>query len=97
MGEERVTVLIPSYNPGSYLVDALKSIFQHNYQDWKVIVVDDGSTDHSLDEAKPLLEEPGITLIRNKWNLGQSKSLNIGGHPLCCTARQRRLAAFRGP
>ena len=44
MGEERVTVLIPSYNPGSYLVDALKSIFQQNYQDWKVIVVDDGPT-----------------------------------------------------
>ena len=42
-----VTIVIPFYNPGKYLVKAVASIFQQGYRDWRLILVDDGSTDKS--------------------------------------------------
>ncbi|WP_273834667.1 glycosyltransferase family 2 protein [Guptibacillus sedimenti] len=73
-----VTVVIPFYNPGLYLIDAVKSVFNQTYEDWKMILVDDCSTDNSILGVKSYLDDPRITLIKNKENLGQSNSLNIG-------------------
>lgn len=74
----KVTVLIPSYNPGCYLVKALDSVFNQTYQNWQIILVDDASTDDSLSLAKEYLTDPRVKVIKNSQNLGQSKSLNIG-------------------
>ncbi len=73
-----VTVLIPSYNPGRYLEDALASVFAQTYPHWTVILVDDASTDDSLAQAAPLLASPKVKLVRHAENLGQSKALNTG-------------------
>lgn len=75
---EEVTVLIPSYNPGDYLQDAMKSVFKQSYRNWQLILVDDASTDDSLEKVQDYLSHPKVTLIRNNYNLGQSKSMNIG-------------------
>ena len=75
---EKVTVLIPSYNPGRYLRHALKSVFQQTYSEWKVILVDDASTDGSLHGVKYFTGFPQVKVLKNQKNLGQSKSLNIG-------------------
>lgn len=73
-----VTVLIPSYNPGRYLVEALDSVFGQTYTRWKIILVDDASTDNSIALAGKYIADPRVTLVRNSNNLGQSKSLNAG-------------------
>jgi glycosyltransferase involved in cell wall biosynthesis len=73
-----VTVLIPSYNPGAYIVEALNSIYHQSYRNWKIIIVDDASTDNSIELIQGYLEDPRITLIKNVKNLGQSKCLNLG-------------------
>ncbi|WP_234117233.1 glycosyltransferase family 2 protein [Clostridium hydrogenum] len=75
--DNEITVVIPSYNPGKYLVKAIQSIYDQTYKDWKLIVVDDGSTDNSLELAKDLLNNPKIEVIKNTTNLGQSKTQNI--------------------
>lgn len=75
--EPGVTVVIPSYNPGRYLTEALESVFRQTYSQWKLILIDDASTDSSLAQAAKYLEDPRVTLIRNPVNVGQSKSLNI--------------------
>ncbi|HHX76790.1 MAG TPA: glycosyltransferase family 2 protein [Firmicutes bacterium] len=72
----QVTVLIPSFNPGAYLVDALRSVFGQTYPGWRIILVDDASTDNSLNQAGRYLHSPRVTLIQNKDNIGQSRSLN---------------------
>ncbi|SFE08510.1 Glycosyltransferase involved in cell wall bisynthesis [Bacillus sp. OV194] len=73
-----VTVLIPSYNPGIFLKDALESVFRQTYDKWKIVLVDDGSTDQSLAFVEDYLNDPRVTLIRLKENAGQSKAQNEG-------------------
>jgi glycosyltransferase involved in cell wall biosynthesis len=73
-----ITVLLPSFNGGSYLAEALASVFQQTYPYWQIIVIDDASTDNSISAAKRFFTDSRVALIRNKQNLGQSKSLNQG-------------------
>ncbi len=47
-----ITIGIPFYNAELYLADAIRSIFAQTYQDWELILVDDGSTDRSLEIAR---------------------------------------------
>ena len=52
MANPVVSVIIPAYNSGPYLADALRSVFKQNYQPMEVIVVDDGSTDETASIAR---------------------------------------------
>lgn len=47
-----VSVIVPVYNGERYLDSGLKSIFRQAYQPLEIIVIDDGSTDHSADIAR---------------------------------------------
>ena len=42
-----ISILIPVYNTASYLADCFNSVINQSYQDFEVIVIDDGSTDES--------------------------------------------------
>jgi glycosyltransferase involved in cell wall biosynthesis len=46
-----ISIGIPFYNSELYLADAIRSVFAQTYQDWELILVDDGSTDRSLEIA----------------------------------------------
>lgn len=73
-----VTVIIPSYNSGLYLRDALTSVLQQTHKDWRLLLIDDGSTDGSLELASDLLDDPRITILRNEINIGQAMTLHRG-------------------
>lgn len=60
MGVPRVTVAIPVYNGAETLQRCLASVFRQTYQDFEVLVVDDGSTDGSADIA----ERSGCRVVR---------------------------------
>ncbi|RAP76792.1 glycosyltransferase family 2 protein [Paenibacillus montanisoli] len=76
--ESEVTVLIPTYNAGSFLKEAIETVFKQTYEHWKLIVVDDASTDESIAIAKPYLADPRVTYMCNERNIGQSKTMNVG-------------------
>lgn len=73
-----ITVLIPTYNAGHYLREALHSVFTQTISHWQIIVIDDASTDNSINLARDYFTDSRVTLLHNPKNLGQSKSLNRG-------------------
>ena len=73
-----ITVLIPTYNSGVYLVQAVESVFQQTETDWQLIILDDASTDQSISLLNPFLADPRVTLLQSLVNIGQSKILNQG-------------------
>lgn len=76
--DSQVTIMIPFYNPGRYLSEALDSVFEQTYEKWKLILIDDCSTEDYLPSIKKYLNDERVKLLHNHENLGQSKSLNLG-------------------
>jgi glycosyltransferase involved in cell wall biosynthesis len=72
-----VSVVITNYNYGKYLNDAIRSCQWQNTPPDEVIVVDDGSTDNSLEILKPLADRGFIKLIAQK-NQGVAAARNNG-------------------
>lgn len=70
-----VTVIITNYNYANFLADAIGSALCQHYQPLEVIVVDDGSTDHSADVIRGFGEK--ISPIF-KQNAGQASAMNAG-------------------
>jgi len=65
-----ITIGIPFYNAEAYLANAIRSVFAQSYQKWELILVDDGSADHSLDIARSV-KDPRVRVISD----GQNKRL----------------------
>lgn len=73
-----ISVIMPVYNAKQYVKQAVESILNQTYQKFEFIIVDDASNDLTskiLREFKK--KDSRIILIRNKENLGVTKSLNI--------------------
>jgi len=70
-----VTVLIPSYNHETYIVDSVNSVLNQTWKNVQLIVVDDGSTDGSADILSKLSEEHGFS-FRTQQNKGLTATLN---------------------
>ena len=50
--EKFFSVIMPNYNNGKWLSQSLSSIFNQTFKDYEVIVIDDCSTDNSIEEIK---------------------------------------------
>lgn len=72
-----VTIIIPLYNKQNYIEDTIKNIISQTYTNWHLIIVDDCSTDNSLQIAKKY-ESSKIKIIENPQNYGVAKTRNIG-------------------
>ena len=55
MNNPLFSILIAQYNNGKYFEDCYKSIIAQTYQNWEVIIVDDGSTDDSVAVMKEII------------------------------------------
>jgi len=75
--DPKVTVVIPCYNDGAYIDDAIRSILNQTYQDYRIIVVDDGSDDTATIEKLKSLNYPKTTVLHKK-NGGVSSARNYG-------------------
>jgi glycosyltransferase involved in cell wall biosynthesis len=72
-----ISVVMPVYNREKYVGAAIESILAQTFTDFEFIIVDDGSTDHSLDVVKSY-PDPRIRLIQMPKNQGISAARNAG-------------------
>ena len=75
MAQKKISVIIPNYNYARYLDQAIESVLVQSYENIELIVVNNGSTDNSLEVLEKY--EDKIRLI-NQPNLGQSGARNSG-------------------
>lgn len=75
--DNKLSVLMPVYNASLFLKQAIESILNQTYKDFEFIIINDGSTDNSLEIIKSF-NDSRIKIINNEKNLGIIKSRNIG-------------------
>lgn len=73
----RVTVIMPVHNTQKYIEQAIDSILSQTYTNFELLIIDDASTDNSIDYITNY-KDNRIKLVRNKVNLGISRTRNYG-------------------
>jgi len=74
---KKVTIIILNWNGKNISINCIKSLIKNtDYNNYKIIFVDNGSTDGSVQAIKKLF--PKIDIIANEKNLGFPKGMNIG-------------------
>ena len=76
-----VAVLIPAYNEEKVIERTIRSALRSNYKNLRVIVIDDGSTDRTLEVARECFgreQSLGKVVILTKPNSGKAEALNFG-------------------
>jgi glycosyltransferase involved in cell wall biosynthesis len=74
-----VSVVMPVYNSENYIVEAIESILNQTYKNFEFIIINDGSTDKTLDIIKKYAKkDKRIKVVNNEKNLKICKSLNKG-------------------
>src|SRR5689334_22165094 len=71
-----VSVYMPAFNVERYVADAVRSVLSQTFGDFELIVVDDGSTDRTLDILRDLARtDPRVKLL-SRPNTGVSRASN---------------------
>lgn len=73
----RVSILMPIYNTGPYLREAMDSMLSQTFTDFELIVLDDYSPDNA-EEILDTFDDPRIVRYKGEKNVGLSNVLNIG-------------------
>ncbi|WP_345463737.1 glycosyltransferase [Deinococcus carri] len=67
---------MPTFKQASFLPRALESLLAQTWQDWELVVVDDGSPDDTAEVLQPFLSDPRIRFTRLDRNVGLGAALN---------------------
>jgi len=73
-----VTVIIPCFNDGAFLSEALESLFAQTSFDWEAVVVDDGSTDPQTLNVLNSINHSKVLVHRHEKNRGLAAARNSG-------------------
>jgi len=73
---QKVSILIPTFNRANYLKMAIDSAINQTYPNIEIVVLDDGSTDHTINVSKAYSDVKNIMFIRNEHNIGFIKNWN---------------------
>ena len=73
-----VSIIVPAYNAERWIEDCCRSVFRQTYENWELIVIDDGSGDETWNCLMRLSgEEPRLRPVRRE-NGGVSRARNCG-------------------
>jgi glycosyltransferase involved in cell wall biosynthesis len=77
LNQPKVSIVMPIYNGERFLEESLNSVLNQTFKDFELIIVNDSSTDNSLEIIKKY-QDKRIKLINNKKNKGSVASYNLG-------------------
>ena len=77
MSKDLVSVIIPVYNASFYLKECIESVLHQTYYNLEIVIIDDGSTDNSVDIVKSYQYDNRIKIITQK-NRGAATARNVG-------------------
>lgn len=78
--KKTVSVVIPAYNAEKYIIEAIASVRAQTFQDWELLLVEDGSSDNTyetIEEYRKMVGDNRIRVIRQE-NMGAAKARNRG-------------------
>ena len=78
-----VSVLVANYNYGRFLGQALESVLAQTYENFEIVVCDDGSTDESRENLEPFGQKYRQIKILLQDNAGQSEAILAAFHASC--------------
>lgn len=74
-----VSIITPMFNSETFISETLNSVINQTYQNWELLLIDDGSTDTTIEIVNQFLSKfHNIKLLQNKANLGAAISRNKG-------------------
>jgi teichuronic acid biosynthesis glycosyltransferase TuaG len=74
-----VSVITPMFNSETFISETINSVVNQTYKNWELILIDDCSTDRTLEIAQSFLNtHPKISIIKNEMNQGAAFSRNKG-------------------
>lgn len=74
----KISIIVPVYNASRYLCECIESILSQSFRDFELILVNDGSTDDSLDICKKYEKSDDRIIVVSQANGGVSKARNRG-------------------
>lgn len=78
MDEILISIIIPCYNHGQYIYDAINSIEEYKNNDYEIIIINDGSTDSLTNTILEGLKQKGYNVIfQNNQGLGKTRNNGI--------------------
>ena len=87
--QDKVSIITPSWNSEKYIEKTIESVQKQTYMNWEMIVVDDCSTDRTVEIVEKISEEdPRVRIIRQEVNGGAAKARNRS----LCEAKGRYIA-----
>ena len=79
MNSKTLSIIVPNYNDSVFLKQSLENILNQSRKFDELIIIDDGSTDDSIEIIEKLIKDvPYAILIKNNTNMGLEYSLNLG-------------------
>src|SRR5262249_35542548 len=72
----KVSVLLTAYNRERYIGQAIESVLAQTFNDFELVIVDDGSSDQTIAIARRYTADPRVRLVENTRNLGQFQNRN---------------------
>lgn len=76
--KDKISIIVPIYNTDKYLAECIESIINQTYKNLEIILINDGSSDKSLEICNYFKEKDRRIVVINQVNMGVAYSRNIG-------------------
>ena len=76
MEKDLISIITPMYNASKYVAQTLESVLKQTYQNWEMIIVNDGSKDNSADIVSKYTEKDSRIHLINQLNGGSAAARN---------------------